>query len=496
MIPGGWHTRRTVRRVLAILGALVLVTGLALGVRQATSDVRHGVKLYWLIVTGLRAEPERFAVLQWAREGKLPVLARLIASGTSGHSMPDFPTTELVGLASLTTGAHPFIHGVTDPGIRARVVPPGSPILDAVPAPDLKTLPVWDLLAAAGAHVAVLSHPGVAVPPRATGLTDDEAQTDAEPSLVTFFTVTATGIQVVGPAPASKVDLDAHARATARILDTHHPNAFVQVVDLAANLPPPTAWPDPGAPPTPELLAALQKIDAILAAAMTRTSNDTVIALSSDRGLDPIQVEVRLNNLFASRGWLVTTMDAATGAVTIDWSKTRVVYVDSAHVYINPQGLASPTERALGPAYEHLRDDVVAALTALVDEGGTAPLAKAVRWEEAPGELGLPGDRVGDLVIIAARNVGWSEAITSDGLLFAAPSSPTFASAQDPRTSHGLWTPFVVAGPGVRRGHALAQPITHVDQLPTLLQALGLPIPDAVQGHPIGDIAGSGSQTR
>lgn len=45
--------------------------------------------------------------------------------------------------------------------------------------------------------------------------------------------------------------------------------------------------------------------------------------------------------------------------------------------------------------------------------------------------------------------------------------------------------PFILAGPGVRRGHALEPPVSIVDVAPTLLSLLGLGIPEAWQGQVI-----------
>jgi arylsulfatase A-like enzyme len=48
----------------------------------------------------------------------------------------------------------------------------------------------------------------------------------------------------------------------------------------------------------------------------------------------------------------------------------------------------------------------------------------------------------------------------------------------------GLWTPFVIVGPGIRKAHNLgARPIEMVDLYPTLFQALGLPKSAWVQGR-------------
>lgn len=46
-----------------------------------------------------------------------------------------------------------------------------------------------------------------------------------------------------------------------------------------------------------------------------------------------------------------------------------------------------------------------------------------------------------------------------------------------------MWTPYIIAGPGIKRGVRLTEPIDHVDQLPTILTALGVQVPAHIQGR-------------
>ena len=49
----------------------------------------------------------------------------------------------------------------------------------------------------------------------------------------------------------------------------------------------------------------------------------------------------------------------------------------------------------------------------------------------------------------------------------------------------GLHMPFIVSGPGVRRNERCAVPVSLVDIMPTMLTAVGLPVPATVQGLPL-----------
>ena len=236
-----------------------------------------------------------------------------------------------------------------------------------------------------------------------------------------------------------------------------------------------------------EVQGMYRQIDDAIGRAVADAGPDTLVVLSSDHGAIPLNRWVRLNNLFAERGWLATTPDPQTGAPEVDWAHSRVVFLNTYHVYIHPDGLGGDWHRAGGPAYEALRAEVTAALGALRD-GADAPVAQITPWESANATLGLPADRVGDLVLTSLAGYAWNEELTDDRALFGDPLVAGYKQAVAPDSTPGLWTPFILAGPGIRAGHRLSAPIHAIDQLPTLLRAMGQPVPAAVEGKAIEEI--------
>lgn len=236
-----------------------------------------------------------------------------------------------------------------------------------------------------------------------------------------------------------------------------------------------------------EVRGMYQALDLIVGRAVERAGEDAIIVLSSDHGAAPISRSVRLNNLFAERGWLSVEADPETGAPVIDWEGTRVVFLNMYSVYIDPEGLGGDWRRRSGPEYEALRNEVIEALRGLRDEGGVAPVAEVLRWEEAAA-LELPADRVGDLIVSNRPGYGWSEEITEDREVFAQPLVAGYKQAIEPGSTEAVWTPFVIAGPGIRAGHRIAAPIRHIDQLPTILTAMGVPLPEHIQGSVLQEV--------
>jgi len=51
-----------------------------------------------------------------------------------------------------------------------------------------------------------------------------------------------------------------------------------------------------------------------------------------------------------------------------------------------------------------------------------------------------------------------------------------------------MWTPFIIMGPGVKKGYNLNDPIDHIDQYPTLMTLLGTKIHKEVEGRILNEI--------
>jgi predicted AlkP superfamily phosphohydrolase/phosphomutase len=230
-----------------------------------------------------------------------------------------------------------------------------------------------------------------------------------------------------------------------------------------------------------------QKIDAILGEAMKHDDGNTLFVLSSDHGVAPLHRQVRLNNLFADKGWLKFKIDNVTGEPTIDWNNSKVIFLKMYHVYINPNGLGGNWYRANGTEYEKLRNDVIEAIKSLQDVDGTKPLVKAVKWEDVPAVFNLSSDRVGDIALQAKTGYQWLEEMDENLTIFVTPLPTGYKQATDP-TEKVMWTPFVIMGPDVKKGFALGKPISHIDQMPTILKLMGIEIPSYVQGRVLTEI--------
>ncbi len=246
------------------------------------------------------------------------------------------------------------------------------------------------------------------------------------------------------------------------------------------------ATPEERASALADLEEMYKRLDAIIGEALKKAGENTIIALSSDHGIAPLNRYVRLNNLFAKEGLLKFNTDAATGDPVIDWANTKAAHLKMIGVYLRADSLAGPWKRGSGPEYETLREKVKGLLQNLRD-GDTAPVQRVVKWEDA-GELRMPKDRVPDLLLVMKPGYGLTEEMSADLEVFRDAKEGGYKQALDASKEPALWTPFIVAGPGVKKGHKLKDNISNADQLPTLLKLLGVPVPENMQGKVIDEI--------
>lgn len=296
------------------------------------------------------------------------------------------------------------------------------------------------------------------------------------------------------------MSLDWHKKAVSFIYQKYNPDVFIQDTYTPNQMLESRWWhryvdkknkdysPELSESAMQDLLKMYKGLDAILGEAIKNADKNTLIVLSSDHGIAGLHKQVRLNNLFAKKGWFKFKIDPTTGEPIIDWENTKAVFLKMAHVYVNPEGLGGNWKRGSGPEYEKLRDEVIKALEEeLTDTDGTKALVNAIKWEDAPKFFELPTDRVGDIVLEVKKGYQWLEEPDESLQIFTKPLTSGYKQANNPKDPD-MWTPFVIMGPGVKRGYKLEKAISHVDQMPTFLKLMGIRIPQYVQGRVLTEI--------
>ena len=301
------------------------------------------------------------------------------------------------------------------------------------------------------------------------------------------------------------MSLDWHRRAAAFILDKYDPDVFIQDIYTPNQMltsrwwmgyldPSSNRYNDINESSRSELWKEVkdmyQKLDSILGVMLQKADKNTIVVLSSDHGAIPLNKWVCLNNFFAKKGWLKFDLDEKSGEPVINWAESKVIYLKMDSVYIAPEGLDGDWKRASGEEYEKLREEVKTALLEIEDlSTGIHPVIGAYKCEDVSDVLKLPKDRVGDLVVVNRAGYGWNEEMSTDLKIIKIPGFKTgYKQAILADKEKGMWTPFIIVGPGVKKGFEIKKPISHVDQYPTILFLMGKKIPDFVDGKVLNDI--------
>ena len=90
-------------------------------------------------------------------------------------------------------------------------------------------------------------------------------------------------------------------------------------------------------------------------------------------------------------------------------------------------------------------------------ETGFKLVTKIVKWENVTEVLDLPKGRVGDLVIANMAGYGWNEEMTQDLKIFDIPLKSGYKQVICDKKNEGLWAPFIVMGPGVKKDYKITE---------------------------------------
>ena len=198
----------------------------------------------------------------------------------------------------------------------------------------------------------------------------------------------------------------------------------------------------------------------------------------SDHGAKRMDGGIRVNEWLRREGLLKTAREPdgteRLADVGVDWASTTA-WGDGgyyARIFLNvrgrePEGTVAPED------YERVRDDLARRLEEIPDENGNPIDTRVYRPEELYDRVeGVAPDLIvhfGDLYWRAVGTIGGDEGIHT----FENDTGPDDANhAQD-----GL---LILAAPGVEPGPREGMHL--LDVAPTVLELLGLPVPDAMRG--------------
>jgi len=483
-------------------------------------------------------------LVPWMKAGKLPALARLASTGASGPLRSTIRPESSVAWSSFATGVNAGQHGIF--GFAGFVQ--GTYRTRLMTASDLRATTFWEHAAAQGIRVGVFNVPLVSYPPRPLPEGSFSVGGLITPNLDSNFTWPSDlKANVLANVSNYRLDVDEaglrdeemiselaeltqqHLAAARYLIRSRLPELFV-VVFMATDRIQHHLWrhldsKHPRYDPIRSLQLASRilelycQLDTAVGELMALAAPDALTVVLSDHGFNGCYRALSVNAWLASKGWLVPKVGAGTrGSVAhglrwlrqvpnvrrlkqvlpglrkvsmvdawrpdptawIDWGQTQAFFSDVGGIRINlrgrePQGIVAPKQ------YDGLREQLVNDLLTLRDpQTGAAPITAVYQREELYSGPYVP--MAPDLIVEPRRDANDPR----NNYMLAYGASPTGALFSEPaglNGNHDLDGILLAAGPGVEPG-----PITEAhlwDLAPTLCQALGIPLPPALDGRVI-----------
>jgi predicted AlkP superfamily phosphohydrolase/phosphomutase len=468
----------------------------------------------------------------WARDGRFPALASLMARGTWGRLRSTVPAVTLPAWSSFMTGKNPGGHGVY--GFR-RLPFDRYDGVGLANARDLRAATIWDVAAAAGRRVGVINvPPSYPLRPIPQGyvvgcmLTPPGQAFTSPPEVARELGDYEIDLQP--PKNLRRGDPDYRARAlaylhgmarqtrlrgdaTVRVMRARPTDAvcvvfyapdrvqhyFWEYVDPERTAPPPNE-PDVAA----AVLSVYAALDRAVATLLAAVGPETAIVVLSDHGFGAKpERSVRVNRWLADRGYLRRrpfwtlrrrvvrkvlpepwrTKYDTTDFILLDRARSRAwaesLFTGTSGVFVNVRGRYPLGCVAPGAEYERVRDEIHAGLSALQDEAGHRVFRGVWRREElyqgpfvaeAPDIVLECAPRFGVLFESLRREIRQPD-------LFGPFEELGYTGTHD---QDGLYV--LAGGPFAAGGHG--DPLSIEAIAPTVLYGLGVPIPRDFEAEP------------
>jgi len=483
-------------------------------------------------------------LLSWVAQGKLPNLARVLREGAYGPLQSTIPPYTAEAWVSMMTGRHPSKHGVLDFFERDA----DHPCHVFIGSAEIDGEAIWDILGRHGKQVGVVNVP-LTYPPRpvhgymVSGFMTPHGRDDyTYPAglLAEILSVT----RQYDPDPWDLADperdvasfrrwMEVREQAARYLHDNHPVDFYVNVIQALDQLQHSfwdllTQEEKRQAPAASKLWPVIEdcylKMDEVIGQRLAWLDGETTLFLASDHGFQAANTWFYVNRWLAERGFLQRATKgqsrlARTGldrekvkmwvrrldplglrrqlgrftrasiadklddalASPIDWSRTAAYSGSrtSEGIYINVRGREKEGIIAPGAEYEEVRSRIMGELAALVDPATGQPVVSAVyRREDLYSGKHLA--RLPDILFAFDDKPYLVSESTARGPVFAPIGS------QDVSGRHHSQGFFAAVGPGIVPGRQLTANI--VDVAPTILHALGLPIPEDMDGHVVEQI--------
>lgn len=487
-----------------------------------------------VLVIGL--DGATFRVLRpLAERGLLPNLARLMAEGTSGTLLSTIPPVTAPAWSSFMTGVNPGAHGLFNwqkPWRKGE----GR---QWVTGRDIRAPKIWQLLGSQGKRVGIINLPLTYPPEPVNGFMISGLLTPKKQGKFTYPPDLQTKVEKISEGYILDVDImegDRHLTTLSgmnRLLDEldqatqkrtqvalalaeeYQPDVLILVYEapdrIQHGLWRYSAESHPSAASGEEqakyqrVAETFRRLDESLGQLLSWADDETAVFVVSDHGFAPLRGIFYLNGWLAERGFLhyrplpfslrrraKPILDGVRRFIppsllqrgrrlfspqsAIDWSRTQAYagLPTENGIYINlqgrePQGMVSTQER------DSLRTAIARQLVSIVDPASREPIVRKVYL----GEEVYHGPYVQDTPdIVFELNPGYKASP------LPSPTGQLEDASSLGRGFHDREGILIAWGAGINPGNELLEAsISILDIAPTLFFALGLPVPQHMEGR-------------
>jgi predicted AlkP superfamily phosphohydrolase/phosphomutase len=451
------------------------------------------------MIVGLDCAEPSLLLERWRDE--LPVLSKLMDEGTYGRLTSVIPPITVPAWSCMMASRTPGELGVYGFRNRSDHSYDGLFIANGT---AIKEPRLWDLATRAGKRSVVLGVPGTYPPRPLNGVMVSCFLTPSVESQFTFPPMLKREIeQVVGEYLFDCTDFrtedkdhllrqvyemtDKRFALADHFLSTRPWELFVMVemgIDRMYHgfwkaMDPQHRKHEPGNPYQGAILDYHRHVDDLLGRLLEHADDETAVLVVSDHGGKRMDGGIRVNEWLRREGLLTTRRDPAERCTLtdagVDWSRT-VAWGEGGYysrIFLNVRG--REPEGVVGPDdYERVRDDLAERLAAIPDERGDPIDTRVYKPEDVYPEVnGVAPD-----LIVHFGNLDWR----SVGTVGGEEGIHTFENDTGPDdANHAQEGLFVLRVPG--RPPGLREGAHLLDVAPTVLELLGLDVPEAMRGR-------------
>lgn len=494
-----------------------------------------------ILVIGLDGATFRL-IDPWIAEGKLPNLAAMQSRGSRGSLRSTVRPESSVAWSSFATGVNPGKHGVfgfvsSMPDYRFRINT----------SQNVQATRFWQIAGKHSKQVGLLNIPMTYPPETVNGFLVSGMLTPSTHSQFTYppqlknellgtvgdYIISVDDINSGKEAFIKEVQRGTDLRCKAALhLMRSRPWDLMVVVFIALDRLQHFLWSDMDAVHPRHssndgrrfgnaILEQYRHLDTMVGELWRQAGDDTIVILVSDHGFNGFHKTLHVNAWLRQVGLVHYTATSSTSlenraeqlrhsqvlrrikrrlpfireiklanlwqqtefARHVDWSQTKAFFSAESAIRINLAGREIKGCVSPGREYEELREEIAQQLLTLRDpETGQAPIEAVYRREDLYDGPYL--ESAPDLVVEPKRH----ESMAQDNYVLSSALADTLFGTINPRSgNHDLEGIFMACGPGIRGGVKLHD-ARIIDIAPTILHAMGLPIPGDMDGRALVEI--------